>query len=111
MAITMTDILRKAVELAGWLEEDDEGEYLQVPGWPISVYINKLNESAYQYLKDALAAQICRQVDALDGPLLCVENDKASVQGIGFEYRIFRGPDRTMNTLRAIMESKVLESD
>ena len=62
---------------------------------------------------DALAAQLVRQVDALDTPdTVEITHNKVWV---GYRskssetWRYWKGPDRTMNTIKAIVESEVLE--
>lgn len=117
----MNDIIRKAVELAhGWsfadtgFEDDDIVESLS--GYRGSI-------TATPELKDALAAQLVRQVDALDDYIVSIGNEEQPNRVViyGPKFRLFRGkivdggdvdgPDRTMNTLRVIVESKVLEAE
>lgn len=107
--MTDQEVISRAVELAdGWKEsgffgcvETPEG-YLAVP------------ESS-QLSCDALAAQLVRQVDALER-----EHDLDIARGETWlgDYPArhgprglakIQGPDRTMNTLRAVVESGVLE--
>jgi hypothetical protein len=110
----MKDTLRKAVELAG-------------PAWTLT----KCGTQAFtpngrhydleripQYLLDALAAQLVRQVDAYcGGSRLRVEvyDDRSAitedVTACGDYIRIVAeafGPDRTLNTIKAIVDSGVL---
>ncbi len=111
--------LRKAVELAG----EDFGY------WDLNrIIFNGTPETMYnpdnmpQWLLDSLAAQLVRQVDALecdDGESLGVEVYPAS--SVMFRYQpklsnsepveIAHGPDRTENTITAIVESEVLEDE
>jgi hypothetical protein len=58
---TNEDYIREGAGLAGWLECDEEGEYLQTPAQPFSVYIDEIGARCEQYLLDALAAQLERQ--------------------------------------------------
>lgn len=109
----MKDYIRKAVELVGWLDEDDEGEYLQIPQAPTSAYLDEILAPCEQYLLDALAAQLVRQVDALrtsDHELeFWQRKGIAWIENHG-DVPISRedGPDRTMNTIKAIVDSGVL---
>ena len=113
-----SETLRKAVELVSWLESDDEGEYLQIPKTPHSAYLDEMDAPVYQYLWDALAAQLVRQVDALDEfdvvaagkSILVRRTDNYGnkwIAGNGFA----EGNDRTENTITAIVDSKVLEKN
>ena len=75
-----------------------------------------------QSAKDALAAQLTSQVDALDDYGVFTEPEQTHVWEVepppemiggelheGGKWWHSEGPDRTMNTLRAIIDSKVLE--
>lgn len=98
------DYIRKAVELAGWSttrlgnqrvavfipsDECDKGMLLRIG------YLDQ------PHILDALAAQLVRQVDqalcALDWGQLSKPFYKEN------------GPDRTMNTIKATVDSKVLK--
>ena len=97
----MSDVIRQAVELAdGWSPHG---------GWGATVLQGKSNQKSL----DALAAQLVRQVDALNHIFF------ASYQGDAFVYRIADNgetvkfteestPDRTMNTIKVIVDSNVL---
>ena len=103
----MNDYIRKAVGLAReWVMA---GSFVVTPIEDVDLF-HADNLPPMQL--DALAAQLVRQVDAL-GPLecditavttwiYCPSNDDASHQPI-------IGPDRTMNTIKAIVDSGVLE--
>jgi hypothetical protein len=99
------DYIRKAVELAdAWDVVDRFGEdFIESPegfGTP-----TKVND---QTLIDALATQLVRQVDAMDEMLTSTGKGTAGIyQGdkcLGWAS----GPDRTMNTIRAVVESGIL---
>ena len=113
----MNDILRKGVELLGWTVDDDGWAYDLPATMPKQVHIS------WQWFEDHVAAQLVRQVDALrdrevEGEFFHTEPAFGSLS-IGaavvylpdpFEVEpiIVSGPDRTMNTIRAIVESGVL---
>ena len=101
---TDEEIIRKAVELAeGFSNGRGFVIYRSRPmGCPVD----------NQEMLDALAAQLVRQVDAHESAwidissngccrIFCGDGDK--------EMATQLGPDRTMNTLRVIVESGVLE--
>lgn len=112
--MTEDDYTKAAVELAdGWhyyrtKMEDTEPDYFSLPGeqswheWPI----------AYQPHLDTLAAQLVRQVDVTGryfiesylGYVAVLEN---AVGNINIKHA--EGPDRTMNTIKAIVDSGVLK--
>lgn len=96
----MNDYIRKAVELV-----PDE--------WPWDFFKANPDQTMDQPLKDALAAQLVRQVEAptdhfveqmtgwtavREGSTYLTVGDKAASYG----------PDRTMNTIKAIVDSGVL---
>ena len=106
------DYIKEGVELAGWLEVDEEGEYLQIPDTPTSSYLDEIIATCDQYLLDALAAQLARQVDALtdySGVRVC-PNITEIFHIAGQPHIPVTGPDRTMNTIKAIVDSKALEA-
>jgi hypothetical protein len=109
----MTDYLRKAVELAdGWRYKDG---YIIV-GERYYITINKKAFPVETTIGlDALAAQLVRQVDALDQ--FFVDSDRwgtvkvwAQNSGLGMG-RIAKEKEtaRTMNTIKAIVDSGVLK--
>ena len=118
----MTDIIRKAVELAdGWgtLSSEKLVGVKSTIGKPLS--INWLKEQA---TLDALAAQLVRQVDALCPHYNIYYHkwlegkQKQYTQLIGLRSSIMsyhevlvevEGNDRTMNTIKVIVDSGVLE--
>lgn len=110
-----TDYIRKAVELADGFQ------------WRGETYLGRTNDPAIlvdtpagttfpcddQFMLDALAAQLVRQVDALDNYYVLSGHDGSQVE---YEDELeaycvctTEGPDRTMNTIKAIVDSKVLE--
>ena len=101
----MDDIIRKAVELAeGW---QWVGERL--PAYIRTEFGEFDPEEEPQWVKDALAAQLVRQVDALKGCLeLVVQDGESGIWDQANCITCAMGDDRTDNTLRAIVESGVL---
>jgi len=110
----MNDIIRKAVELAdGWRISADR----------LGVFYDESNQFSWfveddvpQFIKDALAAQLVRQVDTLTS--IWVDLDMYGTAKL-WEWngkrksRIEKAndEDRTMNTIKTIVESKVLENE
>ena len=109
----MTDYIKRAVELAdGWEYEQDDIEpeciYLSAADgtyWHLDEESIPLTELP-RILLDALAAQLVRQVDASDYTFSSNVDRGASVGLI----KHIDGPDRTMNTIKAIVDSGVLGS-
>lgn len=106
--MTDQDYIEKAARLAdGWgLELDNDGEYLVGPdmGWH--------QDCISQGAKDALAAQLVRQVDALRNPHVGVITSDLGSITIWCNRQILAASineDRTMNTIKAIIDSGVLE--
>lgn len=107
------DYIRKAVELAdGWTHD----------GCEVSLWITSPETFGgfwveNQCLVDALAAQLVRQVDArwTDGYRFASDDEMRSVV-YGPKFKAFKGyvnsieqgPDRTMNTIKVIIDSGVL---
>ena len=97
------EIIRRAVKLAeGWIFHD-----------PYTVPFSDVTDEAIEdwpnWKKDALAAQLVRQVDASKDA--CFESDAdgtALVGNYGVNTAVADRQDRTMNALRAIVESEVL---
>ena len=114
--MSKTDYIRAAVDLAdGWRVFGG----MDIEGWdyiaPHQQDDKRLSEITQVDL-DTLAAQLVRQVDALDG--FFVDSDEygtakvwAKESGLGMG-RIAKSNDgdkgRTMNTIKAIVDSKVL---
>jgi len=69
-----------------------------------------------QYILDALAAQLVRQVDAMDDLSVITESgcslvhDVSRRDGYSVGMANHEGPDRTMNTIKAIVDSDVLNN-
>ena len=106
----MTDYIKKAVELAdGWSANIIE------PG----MYIGSLESKSGglfhpddQEALDALAAQLVRQVDNSDGAFVETDPTRTTVRHGRLTGRTrAQGPDRTMNSIRAIVDSGVLEHE
>ena len=108
--MTDEEYIRAGAELAdGWAwEVEDDGSYLDGPdmGWH--------QDCISIVAKDALAAQLVRQVDALD-PLYVIHIaaeiteiylDNASLAVAGYSQ-----DDRTMNTIKVIVDSGVLKNE
>ena len=109
------DYIRHAAELAKWTGKDECGVYVQLPEAPISLYLDDLENHAPPWFKDALAAQLVRQVDALPGLFVYSWPERSSVVVEGRNLNnpettrgSCDGPDRTMNTIKAIVDSGVL---
>lgn len=106
--MTDDEYIRKAVEMAdGWLEVDD-GAWFATPFGHLNSMRNL--HSAYY---DALAAQLVRQctnsVIIYDDHTTVWGAEVQTVVGPGAQIiALVGGPDRTMNTIRAIVGSGVL---
>ena len=108
--------IRKAVELAdGW-------GLVEKKGRPYALFApnTRALDCQIRYVRDALAAQLVRQVDALYPDL----NIQSDFGGCTFIYKestdedwhegkcqAANENDRTMNTIRAIVDSGVLKHD
>jgi len=94
-----SDYVKKAVELADGWRLDGNGVWppRPLPGAPFQ------EATKVQVTLDALAAQLVRQVDAT------VYSCQVG-RGMAQCYNsIQQGPDRTMNTIKAIVDSGVLD--
>ena len=100
------EYIKAGVGLAdGWLERD---EFIIGPS-PLMDYYTP--EGIAQPILDALAAQLVRQVDALtDYGFLTDESRAAGIYhcGSGSNCVIADSEDRTLNTIKAIVDSGVL---
>jgi hypothetical protein len=103
-------IIKKAVKLADGFSIDKAGVYWIHEDY--CCYPEEVNDSGgLEWFKDALAAQLVRQVDAkkdwefhsILGEALMVLLDEYTVEFSA------NGNDRTMNTINAICDSGVLE--
>ena len=102
------DYIEKAAELAdGW--DHDGDELIRLPvllKWIVG-------RNLPQHWLDALAAQLVRQVDAIDGIIVWADETRAVVATtvrpgkVGSLHFIgeSEGPDRTMNTIKAIVDA------
>ena len=116
------DYIRKAVSLAdGW--DITENSAITIPNggdnwfvdWPM-VYLNDWPDYGLQFVVDALAAQLVRQVDAIEAPkhpdrpsAFYSTPHECQVWMRGKVASVKTADDRTMNTIKAIIDSKVLE--
>lgn len=111
--------LKKAVELAdGWeWEKSVHGNEMLTVAGGIDLEEHELVEYLWQIPRpflDALAAQLVRQVDAIDGMVFsvnpyCVHVFKSDGSGKMIAMDSKHKDDRTENTINAIVESGVLE--
>jgi len=109
--MTDEEYIRKAAELVGWgytrPMHSADTPYLFIPSGPT------IGKRTDQHTLDALAAELVRQVDALETHR--VESHAASVMVYETHYpvnhaiAVRHGPDRPMNAIKAIVDSKVLE--
>lgn len=95
--MTNQDYIREAVKLAdGW---NPHG------GWGATVVQGRSNQKAL----DALAAQLVRQVDATNDYWVNIDNESSCVNfHSGVNQCAACDDDRTMNTIKAIVDSGVL---
>ncbi len=118
------DYIRKAVELAdGWEVNGADEKWANGP-FTFDFQIDPADRphvGVEQWHLDALAAQLMRQVDVLDGYFVTVGNEMEASRVViyGPKFRAWcghvidggdvNGPDRTMNTIKAIVDSGVLK--
>lgn len=102
------DYIRAGVKIADGWKIDPNGV------WPPFPFPAKSDIDAVEpIMLDALAAQLVRQVDAINpGHSFSSFDDEAGFfepdwDGWHIHYRV-QGPDRTMNTIKAIVDSGVL---
>jgi len=114
------DYIRKAVELAdGWRLSNDKEPLIYLDDGT-SDGISFMSWSYPQFMLDALAAQLVRQVDALPGNeditrqcILGIWAESTSVidlKGYPHNETLIESDDtdRTMNTIKAVVDSGVL---
>ena len=113
--MTDQDYIRKAIELAdGWEPVDAiaGGMYMVIVTLPGEDGEFKVRIRDFTGLwLDALVAQLVRQVDALAGERyvwLTVYRTQTDLASPDKENIWQKGPDRTMNTIKAIVDSEVL---
>ena len=107
----MTDYIRKAVELAdGWIIHGLTG--FSTPQSGDDAALDDIGNMT-QMEKDALAAQLARQVDATSDAEIEVYRGVTSVWHSKLKNKRtdIRGQDRAMNTIKSVVDSKVLDSD
>ena len=101
---TDEQIVNRAVELAdGWCLHPRYNDCAVLNTHRGEVYLED------QYILDALAAQLVRQVDKEFEASWSITGKYVHLFGPKGQIITIEGPDRTMNTLRAIVESGVLE--
>ena len=107
-----TDVIRKAVELADGIGVSDSGCVWIIPAAreydDISYVANYLSHDLPQWLFDVIAAQLVRQVDALECSVETTADESFVFDPYGAQLGAEDGPDRTMNTIKAIVDSGVL---
>ena len=96
--------VQKGVELANGFSYEPNGKFKSYVTGPDMDYEIDVIPA---HFKDALAAQLVRQVDASEYTFSSNVDHGASVGLI----KHIEGQDRTMNTIRAIVDSKVLEGE
>ncbi len=101
------DYIRKAVELADGWEVGTKG--VTLPNGRSRLFDDPLlgAMSLEQYWLDALAAQLVRQVDAA-GWCFVITQEISEILA-GEKTHFHEGPDRTLNTIKAIVDSGVLD--
>lgn len=115
MPMSDSEYIKKAVKMAdGWFYNDlnrssisDSVDYIRTPHLG-QFFANRVP----QEVKDALAAQLVRQVDALEDKMFVMTCDNYStVKRVHTRLSFVEGKDRTMDTVKAIVDSKVLEAE
>ena len=111
------DYIKKAVQLAdGWTLESlgkEDPQHISAYGCYLGHLVNteSRNPGFRNLALDALTAQLVRQVDALERWIV---DDTSEFTDILDDYNrgqsicVHEGPDRTMNTIKAIVDSGVL---
>lgn len=114
----MNDYIRKAVELVGWKWDDSASgyDYVKPPVVSRGLVKEYWLRADDPIILDALAAQLVRQVDALpDYHFVSESYGRAAViqyrNGTFVPHVITEhtAADRTLNSIKAIVDSKVLE--
>ena len=110
----MTDYIRKGVELADGFEVYNSSglDRIYQAEWATHQCYPAI-DNCHQWALDALAAQLVRQVDALGRVSLTVGPNATQVLfgDLSSQNQLSKSVDRTMNTIKAIVDSKVLEDD
>ena len=118
----MTDYIKAGVELAdGWSYRSNKCQLLSDRSKPGSFWIKADGppkhpgchiDNAFPVYIDALAAQLVRQVDATDNWFESLDDGEAIVwnrDGSGKIAKASEPNGRTMNTIKAIVDSGVLK--
>jgi len=101
--MTDQDYIKAAVELAdGWTYHDGDCSHEETERWFIDCKLP-------QVWLDALAAQLVRQVDVLNVTNLEIYNDGVYIGTDHDDNIIISDSDRTMNTIKAIVDSGKLK--
>jgi len=106
--MTDNEYIRATVELAdgfSWEWTQPRKELLIRFG---TVAVNMTNTVYSPWMLDALAAQLVRQVDATDYEIR-MQSCATTVFYVGDEFWQVGGKGRTMNTIKAIVDSEVLK--
>ena len=109
----MKDYIKAAVEQADGFQLTSDGRYFSLPD---GGYVPPIDECPQQYI-DALAAQLARQVDDTEYRLI-VSGRFTEIMQDNFEdvkrmtskcIASSKGPNRSMNTIKVVVDSKVLK--
>ena len=106
-------IIRKATDLADgftWDELSELGHY-----WIGVIQANGDGDKTWFHYEDpvvvdAVVAQLVRQVDETEWKVHVYKGQTIICNGKDEDYCIHKGDDRTENTLRAIIDSRILEN-
>ncbi len=116
---TEQDYLREAIKFLDYeiTEANDDGFFFVFPletknGQTYTRHVH----CSWQWVKDALAAQLVRQIDQRKVASVYIVPEMTEVQ---WEYEssdtldsaTSRGPDRNMNTIKAIVDSGVVKDE
>ena len=109
--------VQKGVELVGWQWDENTltgRKFFELPQTKREQELGCSStwvEDNNQVGRDALAAQLVRQVDALEPSVVVTIGDRHTevLEMHGVNRTTVRLYNRTMNTIRAIVDSKVLE--
>jgi hypothetical protein len=109
--VTDTDYIREGVKLADGFQLTNDERYFSMPH---GGYVPTIDECPQQYI-DALAAQLVRQVEYAEH-IVAVTKEVTQIKHVRDNYSTHvhepvarkSGPDRTLNTIKAIVDSGVL---
>jgi len=105
----MNDLIKRAVELAdGFSYEPIQGRPKEALIRFAAIAVNTTNTIYTSFILDALAAQLVRQVDAAYFDVR-MQSCATTIFKEGKEFWQSSGKGRTMNTIKAIVESGVLD--